>query len=242
MTITIFLFSHSENFFIPFMCNTALFHLRLWLHQNSGKTSSPSATASSRNSLGMVTLNQNKGETKTTQNTPDKATLPLFYSVAFHSGQVLGLAQSTAVLRAVSRQSDPGRNSWDRRCFSSTAAAKAEPCLRPQWSFIGSYNPLWDLHQYFTPALTQWGKGTDLRKAWVNPHIAGSTVYLCCNYSASDSTQSKMNKKNRSMSATTVAKNSFMKLNPQVNIHALITPYTISPPALWLCFIPLYDF
>lgn len=51
-----------------------------------------------------------------------------------------------------------------------------------------------------------------------------------------------MNKKNGSMSATTVAKNSFMKLHPQVNVNALTTPYTISPPALWLYFIPLYDF
>lgn len=48
--------------------------------------------------------------------------------------------------------------------------------------FIGSYSPLWHLHQYFTPALMQWGKGTDLRKSWLNPHTAGSTLYLCCNY------------------------------------------------------------
>lgn len=94
MMITIFLFSHAENFFIPFMCNKALFHLRLWLRQHFfsrvlAKRAAPLATASSWNSLGTVTLNQIKGETKTTQNTPDKPILPLFTVLLCIQGRCL---------------------------------------------------------------------------------------------------------------------------------------------------------
>lgn len=76
------------------MCNKALFHLRLWLHQHFfsralAKRAAPLATASSWNSLGTVTLNQIKGETKTTQNTPDKPILPLFTVLLFIQGRCL---------------------------------------------------------------------------------------------------------------------------------------------------------
>lgn len=102
-----------------------------FLQQSTGQTkaSAPLPTASSQNSLGMVTLNQIKGETKTIQNTPDKPILPFFTVLFFCQGRC-----SVQLKAQLCKELCPDSQTQEGRAGTGGAsvAPEAESCLRPQ--------------------------------------------------------------------------------------------------------------
>lgn len=145
MIIT-FLFSHSRTRLSHSCINTALFHLRLWLHQHffssgTGQTSNPSSYCVLLKQLWRGYTEPSQRRKKPTQIPPTNHFSPfLLYYSSSRAVAWFGLKYSYA---KSSFKTVKTRNKWlgHRGCLCSTAA-KSESSLRPQWFFIQPYSHL----------------------------------------------------------------------------------------------------